>query len=103
MTETRYYSPEQRRIGEHGWASYSLGSYVQSQSWGTGYASSRIVIDDAVSVTSVATDLDGDGVYETTWTVGTDYWVGPRNAPARGQPYRTINRNLAVGRQVFPL
>lgn len=32
-------------------------------------------IDDIVSVTSLKIDLDGDGVYETAWTQGTDYML----------------------------
>ena len=28
-----------------------------------------IEIDDLVTITQLATDIDGDGVYETVWTV----------------------------------
>lgn len=104
-TQTRYYSLDRQGIAHPGYGygdSYGGGTWaVQSGTWGIG-STSRIVIDDAISVTSVATDSDGDGTYETTWTVGTDYWAGPRNAPSRSQPYRTINRNLVVGRYAFP-
>jgi hypothetical protein len=105
VNETRYYTLEQtgRTMSSMGYGlSYGGGAWsVQSATWGMGSAS-RIVIDDAVSVTSVATDPNGDGSYDTPWTVTTDYWVGPRNAPAMHRPYRTINRNLAVGRYGFP-
>lgn len=32
-----------------------------------------LVTDDIVSVTSLKVDVDGDGVFETTWTQGTNY------------------------------
>lgn len=67
-----------------------------------GSAPARIELDDFVTVTAVATDEDGDGVYERTWTLTTDYWLGPRNAPLNRQPYRYLNRNLATGRYYFP-
>lgn len=51
----------------------------------------EITVDDLVSVSSLKTDDDGDGVYETTWTTA-DYVLQPRDAgvesPAR--PYRRI-------------
>lgn len=94
VTETRYYNAASRpQLWP--WSLDALESAV-------GYPG-RVEIDDFVSVTSVATDEDGDGVYERTWTVGTDYWLGPRNAPANGQPYRYINRNPVSGRYLFPL
>jgi hypothetical protein len=46
--------------------------------------------DDLVSVTTLKIDTDGDGVYETTWTSGTDYMlkVGERsfNTGQYGEP-----------------
>jgi hypothetical protein len=57
---------------------------------------------DLLSVTTLATDANGDGVYETTWTVATDYWLGPRNAPLDGEPYICINRTSYSGRFSFP-
>jgi len=59
---------------------------------------SQITIDDALSVTSVMADTNGDGVYESTWVVGQDYWLGPRNAVADGRPYTTINRTALSNR-----
>ncbi len=105
VNETRYYTLEQtgRSYSAMGYGlGYGGGAWsIQSSTWGMGSAS-RIVIDDATAITSVATDQDGDGTYELVWTAGTDYWVGPRNAPVKSQPYRSINRNLAVGRYGFP-
>jgi len=57
---------------------------------------------DLLSVTTLATDANGDGVYETTWTVTTDYWLGPRNAPLDNEPYTCINKNWTTGRYTFP-
>ncbi len=100
---TKYYSPlwHYPRMG-YGFASggYPWGNPERPS--GGGYADLRIVVDDILAVTAVATDEDNDGTYETTWTVGTDYWVGPRNAPSEGKPYKTINRNQSTGRRVFP-
>ena len=38
----------------------------------------RVVIDDLLSVTTLKTDFDGDGTYETTWAT-TDYRLNPMN------------------------
>lgn len=62
----------------------------------------RISVDDVVTVTRVATDEDGDGTYERVWTVGTDYWLGPRNAIVDGKPYRFLNLNQVTGRYIWP-
>jgi hypothetical protein len=47
-------------------------------------------IDDLVSVTTLKVDNDGDGVYETTWTQGTNYQLrvgdGQFNQLASGEP-----------------
>lgn len=53
-------------------------------------------IDDLVSVTQLAVDQDGDGVYEDLWTQGTDYQLrfgrGNYNQRASGwsRPYRQV-------------
>lgn len=59
-----------------------------------------LTIDDLVSLTSLKTDDDDDGVYETTWTA-TDYRLEPRNAAAKNRPYRDI-RITANGSYAFP-
>ena len=48
---------------------------------------------------AVATDDNGDGVYETTWTLGTDYRLDPPNAEATGRPW---TRLVALGTRWFP-
>jgi hypothetical protein len=49
----------------------------------------EVFTDDIVSLTSLATDEDGDGTFGTTWTV-TDYSLWPYNAALEGKPYTTI-------------
>lgn len=46
----------------------------------------RLLVDDLLSVTSLQTDPDGDGVYDYTWTANTDYALGPYNATLEAQP-----------------
>lgn len=58
-------------------------------------------IDDAVTITAIATDLDGNGTYETAW-VATDYSLVPNNASALGVPYTRVNVR-PMGRWLFPV
>lgn len=63
--------------------------------------SDLLIVDDLVSVTTLATDNDGDRTYETSWAV-TDYDLNPDDANAQDKPYT----NLAVapnGNNAFPL
>ncbi len=48
-----------------------------------------LIIDDCQSVTTLATDDDGDGVYETEWDSG-DFLLSPFNAGTDGYPYCDI-------------
>lgn len=57
-------------------------------------------VDPLVSVTSIATDEDGDRTYETTWDP-TDYRLLPANAAADGQPYTRIEADAFGGRYLF--
>lgn len=50
----------------------------------------QIMVDDLVTLTSLATDQDGDSVFEQTWTVNTEFTLEPLNATADGQPYTMI-------------
>lgn len=50
----------------------------------------RLWIDDIVTVTTVQADPGGDGTFEETWTVNTDYILEPMNAAADGWPYTTL-------------
>jgi hypothetical protein len=58
-------------------------------------------IDDLVTLTTLATDADADGTYETTWDAA-DRQLLPANPSrhAETRPYDTIR---AVGSTVFPL
>lgn len=60
-----------------------------------------IDIDPVSTLTGlvVKTDHDGDGVYETTWTINTDFRVEPLNAPAAGVPW---DRLVVLGTRWFP-
>lgn len=63
--ETRYYNPDQ----------------VLAQEIDDVYTTSDLVL---------ATDNDGDGTFETTWTLGTDFDLDPLNAVTDGEPYTRI-------------
>jgi len=55
---------------------------------------------DLVSLTTLATDEDGDRTYETTWSA-TDYDLEPFNAALDGKPYTRL-RVTPNGNYVFP-
>jgi len=59
-----------------------------------------VYIDDLLSVTTLKTDDNGDGVHETTWAA-TDYIPEPRNNPLRSRPYRQLRVNVN-GVNAFP-
>ena len=50
---------------------------------------SRLLVDDISTSTGlvVKTDTDADGVFETTLVLNTDFYLGPVNAAADGQPW----------------
>jgi hypothetical protein len=48
---------------------------------------------------TVSFDMDGDGVYETTLTRNTDYYLEPQNAELTGKPWNTITLRAQAGRQ----
>jgi len=56
-------------------------------------------IDDAIAITSIQTDEDEDGVYETTWAT-TDYQTEPLNGVVGGQAW-PITRLRAIGTKRF--
>jgi hypothetical protein len=60
-----------------------------------------IQVDDLISLTSLGTDTDDDGVAEYTWTQGTDFVLEPRNAPLDGFPYTSIRR-LTYSNYLWP-
>lgn len=67
----------------------------------TAYEPGYVDIDDLTTAGVLTTDQDGDGVFETSWTVNTDYTFAPFNAAADGKPYEKI-RLQPYGSQRFP-
>ena len=60
-----------------------------------------VLTDDLVSITTLKTDDDANGTYETTWTAGTDYVLAPRNAALDGFPYTEVDTSVSWPRN-FP-
>lgn len=58
-------------------------------------------IDDLVSVTSIATDVQGDRTYSETWAA-TDYELEPANAASASFPYTTL-QIAPKGTKSFPV
>jgi hypothetical protein len=62
-TQVRYYSP--------------------SDSW-------TLYVDDIITITTLKTDDSGDGTFENTWTLNTDYVKEPLNAAADTEPWTKL-------------
>jgi hypothetical protein len=56
--------------------------------------------DIATTTLTVKTDDDGDGTFEDTWVLNTDYQLEPLDAVVQQRPYRRI---VAIGGKTFPL
>lgn len=69
--------------------------------WYTATESGQLMVDPISTTTGlvVATDENGDGTAETTWTINTDYRLEPINAVAAGEPWTRI---VALGTRWFP-
>lgn len=66
----------------------------------------RLDVDDIVALANVDVDWNGDGVYETSLVLGTDYVLEPANAPLSGAPYEEIllrRRTWPAGPQAIRL
>lgn len=61
----------------------------------------RLFVDDISSTTGliVKTDTGGDGTFETTLTLNTDYILDPVNAPQLERPFTIVTM---VGTRLFP-
>jgi hypothetical protein len=59
-------------------------------------------VDDLLGLTTLATDQDDDGVYETTWTLHTDFELEPSNAILDRRPYERIRLSQRARTQ-FPV
>ena len=66
-------------------------------------ARQSIAVPPLLSVTTLKTDEDGDGTFETTWSAATDYLLYPLNAATMGRPYREISANPVSGTRLFPI
>lgn len=62
-TQVRYYSPDRTGV---------------------------VNLDDLAALTSVAVDRGGDGTYEEAWVENTDFVLEPLNAPANGEPWKSL-------------
>lgn len=64
----------------------------------------EVEVPDIGSTTDleVKTDDDADGVFETTWSLGTDYLTEPLNADADGGAWH-VWKLIAVGSRRFPV
>lgn len=60
----------------------------------------RLAVPDLYSLTTLKTDNDGNGTFEITWTLNTDYILEPLDHDLQNRPYRAIS---AVGGKTFPL
>lgn len=60
-----------------------------------------VLTDDLVSITTLETDDNADGTYETTWTANTDYNLAPGNAALDGWPYTEIDVSVNIPKN-FP-
>lgn len=74
---------------EHGWLA-EAGIH-----WGV--QSEHLYVPPLLTVTTLATDDDGDGVYETAWTPTTDYHLWPRN----GEVKTRVDVNTVAGAHVL--
>jgi hypothetical protein len=61
-----------------------------------------VLTDPIVTVTALATDINGDGTYSQTWSA-TDYVLAPRNAALNTRPYTEIDTSpFSTGVLNFP-
>jgi hypothetical protein len=65
--------------------------------WGD-HSSYELPVLPLTSVSALASDADGDGVYETIWTPTTHFLLWPRNQEVK----RRIDRNAVSGGPFFP-
>ena len=61
----------------------------------------KLDIDDLLTITSLKTDDNGDGVYETVWTTA-DYRLTPLNAPSFSQPWTSIEQSYSTAYEFEP-
>lgn len=87
--------PERSRLSSSGaWQEHDILAEAGIH-WGS--CADSLDIPPLLTVTTLRTDDDGDGTYETTWTATTDYLLWPRNDEVK----RRVDVNTAVGANVF--
>lgn len=59
-----------------------------------------VLPNDLSSVTTLKTDDNGDGTFETTWTANVDYALEPYNAALLSIPFSKVT---AIGGKTFPI
>ncbi len=89
-----------RGVDEYCGRTFSTGGTADVRYF-TPYDPRVVEVDDLISATTVESDYNGDGVYETTWAT-TDYVLEPANAPSLSKPYETL-RVYPLGNQRLTL
>lgn len=63
-------------------------------------AADVLLIDDLVTLTSLNVDTDGDGTFEETWVLNTDFVLEPLNAAADSHPWTRLRTHPLRGKQL---
>lgn len=92
-----------RRVDEICSRNFGLATSVSARPF-TPLSWKKCTVDDIATTTGliVQTDADGDGTYETTWTINTDFVVEPESGLRNGLTW-SFDQITAVGTiNVFP-
>lgn len=73
-----------------GYKRTSFGATPGERLYTARYGATSLVIDDLSELTALTLDADGDGTYETTWTIEDDFYLAPVNADQKDQPWNEI-------------
>lgn len=81
------------QIDRHCGRSFTLAAVAEARYY-TATSKDYVTVDAFQTTTGlvVETDDNGDGTFETTWTVGTDFDLYPYNAAAVGAPWSRLVR-----------
>jgi hypothetical protein len=61
-----------------------------------------VAVDDIITLTSLASDPNGDGTFSTAWTLNSDFVLEPLNAAADGWPWQSIRLHPRSTSLYFP-
>lgn len=78
------------RAIDHVTGRYFSKSNSGVERWYTALVPRTLEIDDLVTLESLKTDNNGDGIFEMTWQVNRDFVLEPLNAQVDGVPYETV-------------